>query len=391
MLLELHMIQNFAPSNLNRDDTNAPKSCEFGGVRRARISSQAIKRAIRTRFKSEGLEEENLAVRTRLLVSKRLVPELASRGRPVEEAQAVVESALLNGLGLSTEEGKTQYLLFLAEEEIRRLANLCEEHWDVLLAASGRGTEQESARERKRRAGAGLEERVKRELQAAFQQALDGARAADLALFGRMVADRPDLSVDAACQVAHAVSTHAVSLEFDFYTAVDDLQPKEESGAGMMGTVEFDSACFYRYANVDTAQLVANLKGDSGVARRTVEAFLRASVHAVPSGKQNSMAAHNPPSLVLVRVRKTAWPWNLANAFVPPVRPDGRESLVKSSTQKLFEYLARLEQAYGREDLVYEGFLSLEDDVAYGYEKGRAATLDALVKAAVASAFPEAN
>lgn len=47
MLIEIHMIQNHSPSNLNRDDLGAPKTCIFGGVTRARISSQCLKRSIR--------------------------------------------------------------------------------------------------------------------------------------------------------------------------------------------------------------------------------------------------------------------------------------------------------------------------------------------------------
>jgi CRISPR system Cascade subunit CasC len=156
-----------------------------------------------------------------------------------------------------------------------------------------------------------MPEEIKKEL----NRLLNGGMAVDLALFGRMLADLPNKNIDAACQVAHALSTNKVSMEFDFFTAVDDLSPEEETGAGMMGTVEFNSACFYRYANIDLKQLTGNLAGDSELAQKAVEAFLRAAVATIPTGKQNSMAAQNPPSLVFAVVRDKGL-WSLANAFV---------------------------------------------------------------------------
>src|SRR5262249_33379271 len=155
-------------------------------------------------------------------------------------------------------------------------------------------------------------------IRAEMLRRLDGGRAADLALFGRMIANLPERNVEAACQVAHAISTNKMEMEFDFYTAVDDLKPEDTAAAHMLGTVEFHSACFYRYANVDTTQLLTNLGRDADLARGTLQAFLRASVAAIPTGKQNSMAAHNPPSLVLIVVRERGQ-WNLANAFLKPI------------------------------------------------------------------------
>ncbi|MBA3516461.1 MAG: type I-E CRISPR-associated protein Cas7/Cse4/CasC [Rhizobiales bacterium] len=364
MFVELHLIQNFAPSNLNRDDTGAPKDCEFGGHRRARISSQCLKRAIRTSFAQERLlPREHLAERT-----KRVVDEIAQRlvvaGKSEGEARAVVE-ALLRGIGLSVEsDGKTQYLLFLGRDELTRIAALCEEHWDVLSKATADVPEtggdepptrgRSTAREAKRRGKA----EVPREVQAATLSALDGGKAADLALFGRMLADLPRLNVDAACQVAHALSTNRASMEFDFYTAVDDLRPEDTSGADMLGTVEFNSACFYRYTNVDLSQLMTNLGDDEELARRTLTAFLRAAISAVPTGKQNSMAAQNPPSFVFAVARERGL-WSLANAFVNPVRSGG-DGLVASSISVLAAYWAQLTAMYGQTGIVTTAAVSLE-------------------------------
>ena len=152
-----------------------------------------------------------------------------------------------------------------------------------------------------------------------------------------MIANLPEKNVEASCQVAHAISTNKVEVEFDFYTAVDDLKPDDTAGADMLGTVEFNSACFYRYANVDTNQLIENLGGDTELARTTLNAFLRASVDAIPTGKQNSMAAHNPPSLMMTVVRERGQ-WNLANAFLKPVRPQGDSDLVQGSVMALDDY-----------------------------------------------------
>jgi len=162
-----------------------------------------------------------------------------------------------------------------------------------------------------------------------------------------MLADLPDRNVSAASQVAHALSTHQVSMEFDFYTAVDDLRPEDTEGADMLGIVEFNSACFYRYANVDLAQLSENLAGDAVLAQRTLDAFIRASVSAIPTGKQNSMAAHNPPALVFAVARERGL-WSLANAFLQPVRPQRDGDLMGQSAKALDRYWGQLSAMYGQ-------------------------------------------
>jgi len=157
MFVELHILQNFAPSNLNRDDTGAPKDCEFGGYRRARISSQCLKRAVRNCFKNQGLlAVENLAIRT-----KRIVDEVARRlrhkGKDESAAHSVVENAL-KGVELKlAEEGKTQYLLFVAEREIAALAEVCSQHWDALsgISESARHRVEESEKERSQEGNSG--------------------------------------------------------------------------------------------------------------------------------------------------------------------------------------------------------------------------------------------
>lgn len=346
MNLELHILQNFAPSNLNRDDTGSPKHAEFGGYRRARISSQAIKRAIRRQFAQAELVPGDLrAVRTKRVLDY-AVNALQERGRDQSTSETVVTAALnmlkLTLVDSNPKEGpreldrvKTQYLLFVAPAELASLVDFCDRHWDALATAT-KGAKK----------GASSSSVPAAEV-AALEKTLDGGRAADLALFGRMLADLPDRNIDAASQVAHAISTHQVSLEFDYYTAVDDLKPEDTAGADMIGTVEFNSACYYRYANIDLGQLARNLKNDDALLASTVRAFLHSAMTAIPTGKQNSFAAQNPPSFVLAVVRDSGF-WSLANAFAKPVRPRGSEGdVTRESVAALDEYWSGLRAMYG--------------------------------------------
>lgn len=342
-LIEIHTLQNFAPSNLNRDDTGAPKDAFFGGTRRARVSSQCLKRAVRQHFKSlvEGgrLNGNDMGDRTKLLLNK-VTSQMEALGRQPEEAKEKVKLALAAVSLTVKEDGKTQYLLFLGQREIQSIARIIHEKWDT-LTASEEGTEGKKAGKAKKDAAKQADPELKKSLDAVF----DGGRAMDIALFGRMLADMPEKNQNAACQVAHAISTHAVEREFDFYTAVDDLKPEDTAGADMIGTVEFNSACFYRYAVVDWAKLVENLQQDGALAAKALRAFLEGFVVSEPTGKQNSFAAHNPPEFVAVSVRREGAPRNLANAFEAPVR--GRDGLTVISAQRLVDKAKQLQAAYG--------------------------------------------
>lgn len=338
MIVELHMLQNFAPSCLNRDDTNSPKECEFGGVRRARISSQCLKRSIRQSFKQDNLvPRENLSSRT-----KGLVPELEKRlmevGKPEEEAHTATVNAI-NSMGKLKlkEKDRTEYLLFLGEKEITSFRDHIIENWGSLTS----------------------EEKLPDTIGKGMLKIFSGGQASDLGLFGRMLANLPEENIDAACQVAHAVSTHKVGLEFDFYTAVDDFSLKDETGAGMMGTIEYNSACFYRYSNIDTRQLMENLGGDWSLVKKTIDAFIQASVNAIPTGKQNSFAAQNHPSLVFATVRDNGF-WSLANAFSRPVRTGPETDLIKDSVDALLGYWGRLNDVYGSKGIREAAGYSLE-------------------------------
>jgi CRISPR system Cascade subunit CasC len=342
MFVELHMIQNFAPANLNRDDTNNPKDCEFGGVRRARISSQCLKRAIRTTPVFAQTTQVDVGTRTKWLV-RLLRDQLVQAGKSEEEANTILAAFVPKYASKLDKDGeKTSVLLYLSPAEIDRVAQTLLDNWENLSDEKAR------------------ENAINQLVKTLVKEHKGQTSAPDIALFGRMLAEKPELGLEAACQVAHAISTHRVTMEMDFYTAVDDLNPEDTAGAGMMGFTGFDSACFYRYARIDWDQLLENLNGDASLARRSVEGFLRAAVAAVPSGKQNSFAANNPPDLLLAVVRRDGMGWSLANAFERPVRPRSEEGLVAPSVAALDTYWDRLCQVYGTDTLVRTAALALD-------------------------------
>lgn len=334
LFVEFHLIQNFAPSNLNRDDTGAPKEALFGGYRRARVSSQCFKRATRQAVSEhELLPVEFRGVRTKKLKSL-LLENLAHRDQV--EAEGRIEIALsAAGLKLK-DDGKTEYLLFLGEGEISGLAQLVDEYWEELTPVAG--AEKKAKKDAKASAPVEVQKKAK--------GLLNGAKAVDVALFGRMLADMPEVNQDAACQVAHAISTHKVDREFDYFTAVDDKGAADEAGAGMIGQVEFNSATLYRYAVLDAQKLFSNLQRDSELTLSAVDAFTQAIVRAIPTGKQNSFAAHNAPAFVGVAIRRSA-PLNLANAFEKPVQPRGDQALSSQSVVTLAAYEKQLSAMYG--------------------------------------------
>ncbi len=309
MKIEVHLLQNVAPSCLNRDDTNTPKSCEFGGVSRARVSSQSWKRAVREFFR----EENSVPVGQR---TKHVVGEIQKK---LGEGFETAKIAAFVAAHYSKPDGKrpkeTAVLVFISDAEVEAAAQCLRDGLEAKEAAA--------------------------RLQAA-------RHSSDIALFGRMLAEKPEGNVDAACQVAHALSTHAVNLETDFYTAVDDLsEEREETGAAMLGTQGFNSACFYRYALIDTVQLTRNLGGDATLAAKTVEAFLRAFTLSIPGAKQNSHAAQNLPSFGLLVARESGIPVSLANAFAAPVY---NEDIIGTSISRLARYHGTMQKVYGLYD-----------------------------------------
>lgn len=336
--IELHILQNFAPSNLNRDETNTPKSTQFGGYRRARISSQCLKRQIRKHSDFSAAIEEaggDVGVRT-----KRVAGDIVSRLVINDKSEDLSRQVAERLLGLAklkiAKAFKTQYLLYLGKREIDQLAVIANDYWDELSSK---------------------EKDFSKDVSEAVKEALGKkSYAADVALFGRMVADNKEVNVDAACQVAHALSTNEVKMEMDFFTAVDDFLGADEQGSDMMGSVYFNSSCYYRYAQINLDKLMENLGGnDKELVLASVKGFLKASVDAKPTGKQNSSAAQNPVCYARVCVRKSGSPWSLANAFTRPIRPnrDGSSNIEADSAIQLEKFMQQLTGMYGNDGFVF--------------------------------------
>lgn len=354
MFIELHLIQNFAPSNLNRDDTGNPKDTDFGGVRRARISSQAIKRAMR--------EEPIFAESTQVPSGERskwmtrpLVKGLVAKGRTEEDAKKVAVAFVNDYVAKSDGKNpeKTSVLVYFAKDEVEMAVAGLLQNWDEALKL---------ASERKPKSLKKLVSDIEKAMKTRTS-------APDIALFGRMLAENPTLNIDAASQVAHAISTHRVNMDMDFFTAVDDLQEDDETGSSHMGVTAFNSACFYRYARIDFKQLVKNLDGDKELAEKTVIGFLRAALRAIPSGKQNSFAAQNPPDFALAVVREDGMSWSLANAFEKPVRTAREGGFVTPSIEAADTYWGKLSKVYG-DDGIATCVLNMEDDAKLNHLAG---------------------
>ena len=328
MKIECHVLQNFAPSCLNRDDTNTPKSCEFGGFTRARVSSQSWKRAMRDYFSQNKLV--SIGIRTKQIVE--LIDKKLEGSIPKDEIIAFVEeyySKMETKDKKKTE--KTAVLVFTSETEIEAIAACLKE-----------GSEPKTVLDRMNNAQMSV----------------------DVALFGRMLAENPKRNVDGACQVAHAISTHRANLETDFYTAVDDLvNASEETGAAMMGVQGYNSACYYRYAMLDVDQLMKNLQQDVKLTEDATKAFLQTFCLAVPSGKQNSMAANSLPSCVLFIARQEGVPVSLANAFVKPVTG---EDITTRSMEKMIQYHDRLDSMYGLYDKAQQALVHDREEIDLG-------------------------
>lgn len=381
MLIELHLLQSFPVSNLNRDDLGQPKTARFGGYTRARISSQSLKRAARNLFAEHGLDPAELGVRTKRLRDA-AAGNLSARGRDAEQASEICQAGLeALGFAAHAATGLTKYLLYVGKPAQQLLADYCDQRWDELAktVAEAKKRKQKQEQEktpRKTTTAKVAAKKPTKQNQEEAKRILDGTRAADIAMFGRMIADNTDFNVNAASQVAHALSTHAVVNEFDYYTALDDLRPDAEPGADMIGTVDFNAACFYRYANLDLSQLATNLPDDPDLAARSARAWLHSFIHAVPGGKQNSMAARTMPQTLIGVVRETG-AWNLANAFLRPVTdvPD----LMAASTQRLVDHFQQLRSFYGDTQLRNITMASVDHDLSDVADQEIAPTLDDFV------------
>lgn len=367
--LEAHIIQSFPVSNLNRDDSGSPKDCIFGGSRRGRISSQCLKRSMRNsdsfiaRIEAAG---GDIGKRTKQL--KRIIVEkLDERGIKDSEKAAALAEAGIRAIGLAFDKKnkeKTEYLLYFGTREIDELCAIIADakNQAALLAADFSGSDDDKEKPKKK--SEAIDPALKKAMVAIIgKERLERkGYAADIALFGRMMADDKNMNVNASCQVAHAISTHQVETVSDYYTAVDDFNI-DDAGAGMVGIQEYTSACYYRYANLSLDDLLHNLGGDVDIAKAAALGFAEASVKAIPSGKQNSTAAFTSPSYIRFILRKGSCPQSLAGAFSRDVAliPNNPQSIEQLSVHALKEHYAKLSRVYGKEDVVLDVEIDIDD------------------------------
>jgi CRISPR system Cascade subunit CasC len=348
--LQLHLLTFYPPSNLNRDDTGRPKTATVGGVPRLRISSQAQKRAWRTSAAFAKRLTDHRGHRTQRL-GEEIEKHLLARGVAAARAQSIAREIAQHFGKLKPEKDKTP-------TRTEQLAFIGPEEWSEAVKVA----ERLAAGEKIQLTAGDLLRHVD--------------TAADIAMFGRMLADNPDFNREAAVQVAHAITTHRVTVEDDYYTAIDDLKTAEEdAGAGFVGELGFGSGIFYQYVCVDTDLLVRNLGGHSELAADACAALVEATATVSPRGKQPSFAARSRAHYVLAE-RGEAQPRTLAGAFVRPVIGD---DLSAASVDALKGWRERLEAAYGDAPAASE-----EMDVAAG--SGSLARVVAFCSAAVNSA-----
>lgn len=323
--IDLHVLQNVPPSCLNRDDTGAPKTAEYGGVIRHRVSSQAWKRAMRTYF-TEHFDPQYLGTRT-VHITDAIIEAMQKQNQSLsfeaadEAAQYVVSKS---GIKTTKDDPRsTSALLFISQIELDALAKLALQHMQ----------------------GSDLDKKT-------VQKALKGAQAIDISLFGRMLADAPDLNVDAACQVQHAISVTPAKIEYDYFTAVDDIRSEDNAGAAMIGTNEFISSTLYRYITINVDALAASI-GDKNLAIQAVQEAVRAFVLSMPTGRQNTFAANTRPDFIMAQVRNDQ-PTNLVSAFETPVRAD---NITDKAADELLKLQVSLDELYGTEAL-YTGVVA---------------------------------
>jgi CRISPR system Cascade subunit CasC len=321
--IQLHLLTSYPPANLNRDDLGRPKTAIMGGVQRIRISSQSLKRAWRTSEKFKEALNGHIGIRTKEMGVK-VFKQLAGSGIKEKDAKewAMSIAAQFGKLKGKDKENPLQEL------EIEQLTHFSPEEKSSIdkliqtLIKEKRGPKEDDLKL----------------LRAEH-------KAADIALFGRMLASSPDKNTEAAAQVAHAITVHKVAVEDDYFTAVDDLNEKEEDmGAAHIGETEFAAGLFYLYICVNRDLLVENLQGDENLAQKTLRALTEAAATIAPSGKQNSFASRAYSSYILAE-KGVKQPRSLSVAFLKAVSgPD----MLKEAISALNETRINMDKVYGK-------------------------------------------
>lgn len=354
LFLDIHVIQTLPPSNINRDDTGSPKTAVYGGVRRARVSSQAWKKAMRDYFKDKA-DNGYLGVR-----SKRIVEYVAKKILEIdktlsfEEAEKKSLEAFTSAGFTITEENKLPTLFFLGD---RQAGDFARATLDNIKDVS------------------------------TLRKIIKNNVSIDIALFGRMIADsklnekikkenekgkkkkiidneekeesRINLNEYASAQIAHAISTHGVQTEFDYFTALDDLSKDAKPGAAMIDTIEYNSSTLYRYGNVALHEFYHQMKENKEETKKAIILFVEAFLKSLPSGKINSFANQTIPSSVVVSLRKDR-PVSLVSAFETPIKTKlSQEGYVNESIEAMFKEYQKIQRFVDKPEISF--YLNLSE------------------------------
>lgn len=325
--VQIHMLTSYPPANLNRDDQGRPKTAKMGGFDRLRVSSQSLKRAWRT---SEVFQEaigNHVGTRTKLLglmVYEKLVAGGIKDKQAKEWAQKI--AGVFGALKKAKEKDQLvdleiEQLVHVSQTELQAIDEL------VALLVSRNSAPEEADLNLLRKQG----------------------QSADISLFGRMLASSPAYNVEAACQVAHAISVHPVVIEDDYFTAVDDLNDgSEDAGAAHIGETGFAAGLFYSYICINRELLVDNLGGDRELAMKAIKALTEAALKVPPEGKQNSFASRAYASYVLAE-KGDQQPRSLSVAFLKPVTSQGIEGadFGTAAVDALTRQRANMDAVYG--------------------------------------------
>lgn len=320
---QIHLLTSYPPANLNRDDLGRPKTATMGGYNRLRVSSQCLKRNWRVSDIFEEKMHGTLGTRTKLQGPK-VYQKLVDGGFEEKDALAVAK-AIVEPFGKAEgdkEKYKHKQVVHYSPSEQAAIDALVEK----LIA----------------------EKRAKLEAdEASLLQ--ESHKAVDIAMFGRMLADKPKYNVEAAVQVAHALTVHEAAVEDDFFTAVDDLNDRQDdAGSAHMGNTEFGAGLFYVYICVDRKQLVENLGGDEKLAGDAIAALVDAAAKVSPSGKQNSFGSRAYANFVLAETGNQQ-PRSLSVAFLKPVTSERSddEGMLHKAVQSIVSTRDKMDQVYG--------------------------------------------
>ena len=329
-IIEMHILQSFPVTCLNRDDLGAPKSARFGGVERARVSSQCWKRAVRE-LAHEANPHFSETTRTKKLRDYFCaVAETMKLTDDSSKREAIVDKILATKKKVN---GKDVYLFGKNDEnnEVDTLFYISQGTASKLIAFVW-----EKVNSDKSYTFADISKILK-------DQMYD---AADIALFGRMVSSDATNTVEGAALFSHALSTHAVRSELDFFSAVDDEKKNaDDAGAGQIGNIEYNSACYYRYVGINLDLLKKSNLFDQAQIRAVLENFIKAAIIAVPAARKNSMFGQGLPSYVLA-IKREGQPLSLANAFEKPIEAKRGSGFVEPSIAALKKEWADLKAIF---------------------------------------------